>query len=60
MLIKEGKWYKGWRNITFSILNGACFIIGLAILGCGTYATVQHIIDQYNSGTVGGSFSCTA
>jgi len=57
-LIKEGKWYSGWHNITLSLLNGLIFVIGIAILGCGTYVSVQDIIDQYASGTVGGSFSC--
>lgn len=57
-LIKEGKWYVGWRNICLSIVNGCCFVIGLATLGLGTYASVQSIIDQYNSGSVRGSFSC--
>lgn len=58
ILIKEGKWYEGWKNITLSILNALCFIIGMAVLGCGTYAAVQDIIDQYNDGSVRGSFTC--
>ncbi|KAF1343783.1 N amino acid transport system protein [Delphinella strobiligena] len=58
MLIKEGKWYEGWKNITLSILNALCFIIGMAVLGCGTYAAVQDIVDQYNDGSVRGSFTC--
>lgn len=58
MLIKEGKWYDGWRNISLSILNAICFIIGLAVLGCGTYAAVQDIVDSYNNNSVRGSFTC--
>ncbi|KAK4508203.1 hypothetical protein PRZ48_001941 [Zasmidium cellare] len=57
-LIKEGKWNAHWRNITLSILNLGCLIIGVATLGLGTYASVQDIIDEYNSGSVRGSFSC--
>lgn len=60
LLIKEGKWYVGWKNICLSILNGLCFVIGLAILGCGTYASVKDIVDSYADGTVRGSFTCDA
>jgi hypothetical protein len=60
MLLKEGPWYKGWKNITLSIINGLVFCIGIAILGCGTYASVQDILDEYASGSVGSSFSCSA
>lgn len=57
-LIKEGKWYVGWRNITLSIVNALVFIIGIVVLGCGTYASVQDIIDNYSKGSVRGSFTC--
>ncbi|KAF2725022.1 hypothetical protein K431DRAFT_216491 [Polychaeton citri CBS 116435] len=58
MLIKEGSWRKDWKNICLSVINLGCLAIGLAILGCGTYASVQDIIDQYSSGSVRGSFTC--
>lgn len=58
MLIKEGKWNHGWKNITLSIVNGAIFVMGIAILGCGTYASVQDIMVKYSSGDVGSAFSC--
>ncbi|GAB7353818.1 hypothetical protein MBLNU459_g4193t1 [Dothideomycetes sp. NU459] len=58
MLIKEGKWNSDWKNICLSLLNGLCLIVGLGILGCGTYASVKDIIDQYGAGSVRGSFSC--
>lgn len=32
-LIKEGKWYHGWKNITLSILNAVILCIGVATLG---------------------------
>lgn len=57
-LIKEGKWYEGRKNICLSLLNGLCLVVGVAVLGCGTYAAVQDIVDQYNSGSVRGSFTC--
>ncbi|CAI6325357.1 unnamed protein product [Periconia digitata] len=49
-LIKEGKWYEGWKNICLSILNAIVFCMGLIILGCGAYASVQDIINQYAGG----------
>lgn len=33
-------------------------IIGLVILGMGTWASVQEIADQYASGDISGSFTC--
>ena len=57
-LVKKGKWYQGWKNISLSILNACIFIIGIAILGCGTYASVQDIVNQYNSNSVRGAFTC--
>lgn len=60
MLIKEGKWNHGWKNITLSILNGLILVIGIAVLACGTYASVQDIMVQYTSGSVGSPFSCKA
>jgi hypothetical protein len=59
-LIKKGKWYKGWKNITLSILNAIVFCIGIVVLVCGTYASVQDIMDEYASGSVGGSFACSS
>ncbi|EPQ31992.1 uncharacterized protein PFL1_00190 [Pseudozyma flocculosa PF-1] len=57
MLIKEGSW-RSKHNLTLSFANGATFVIGIAILGCGTYASVKDIINQNNSGDVRGSFTC--
>ena len=58
LLIKQGKWYEGRKNIALSILNGLCLAIGVAVLGCGTYASVQDILDKYSSGSVRSPFSC--
>lgn len=57
-LIKEGKWHRGWKNITLSIVNALVLVIGGIVLVAGTYASVQDIINQYNSGNVRGSFTC--
>jgi hypothetical protein len=59
-LVKEGKWYKGWKNITLSIVNALVFCIGLMVLACGTYASVQEIMDEYATGQVAGSFACSS
>ncbi|EME48356.1 hypothetical protein DOTSEDRAFT_67431 [Dothistroma septosporum NZE10] len=57
-LIKEGKWNANRHNIMLSIANGICFVIGVATLGLGTYASVKDIMSQYDSGSVRGSFTC--
>ena len=58
LLIKEGKWNATRWNTILSVVNAIVFVLGLLILVCGTYASVQDIIDQYNKGTVRGSFTC--
>lgn len=58
-LIKEGKWNKDAKNILLSATNLLVLVIGLLVLGCGTYSAVQDIIDQYNSGAVRTSFTCS-
>lgn len=60
VLLKEGSWRKGWKNISLSIVNGIIFIMGIVILGCGAYASIQDIMDKYASGKVGSPFSCDA
>jgi hypothetical protein len=59
-LVKTGKWNANLKNISLSILNSIVFLIGLAVLGCGTYASVEDIITQYTSGSVRGAFTCNA
>ncbi|CAN6653836.1 hypothetical protein TRVA0_026S02168 [Trichomonascus vanleenenianus] len=39
-------------------LNVFFIIMGFYILGPGTYATIQSIIDAFKEGTVGGAFTC--
>ena len=58
LLIKEGKWNATRWNTILSVINAAVFLLGLLILGCGTYASVKGIVDQYNNGSVRGSFTC--
>lgn len=58
MLIKEGRWWER-KNLLLSVSNGLCFVIGMVVLGVGTYASVADIIEQYKDGTVHGSFTCS-
>jgi hypothetical protein len=54
LLLKEGKWTSTWKNIGLSILNATIFLIGLLVLGSGTYASVQDIIlSRENSKSFG-------
>lgn len=57
-LVKKGKWNQGLHNISLSILNAIILVIGVIILGCGTYASVQDIVNQYNGNSVRGAFTC--
>lgn len=59
-LLKEGKWNRDWKNISLSIVNAVIFGIGLAILGCGTYASAKDIADKYSGGKVGSPFGCSS
>jgi len=57
-LIKQGKWNDGLKNISLSILNAFCLVIGIIILVAGTYAAVSDIISQYSGGDVRSPFTC--
>jgi hypothetical protein len=59
-LVKVGKWNANAKNISLSVLNAIVFVIGLVVLGAGTYASVEDIITQYNSGAVRSPFTCSA
>lgn len=59
-LVREGGCFSTTRNILLTLLNGAVLIIGIVILGAGTYASVEDIIHQYTSGEVRSAFTCSA
>ncbi|KAL8925827.1 MAG: hypothetical protein Q9208_003324 [Pyrenodesmia sp. 3 TL-2023] len=59
-ILKEGKWNATRKNVGLSIVNGAVLVIGVAVLVCGTYASVEDILGSYKTGSVGGSFTCSA
>jgi hypothetical protein len=44
VLLKQGKWYdrENWRA---AVCNGVVFVIGIVILGCGTYASVAELVS---------------
>jgi hypothetical protein len=57
-LVKEGKWNANTKNISLSVLNAIVLVVGVLVLGCGTYASVEEIIHLYGQGDVRGSFTC--
>ena len=59
-IVKEGKWNATRKNIFLSVVNALVFLVGMCILVCGTYASVEDILDSYKTGTVGGSFACSS
>ncbi|KAM0268080.1 hypothetical protein ACHAQH_010053 [Verticillium albo-atrum] len=57
MLIKEGKW-NAKENLAKSAGNALAFIIGIVVLVCGTYASIEEINLKFRNGTVSSPFSC--
>lgn len=55
-LVKQGN----VRAVLMALLNVAIILIGLFFLTAGTYASVQSIVDAFNSGQVGGVFTCAS
>ncbi|KAJ5111040.1 hypothetical protein N7532_001575 [Penicillium argentinense] len=59
MFIRQGSWFST-KNIVYSVVNILVLIIGLIVLGAGTYSSIVDIIKSYDEGTVGGVFSCSS
>lgn len=59
-LIREGGCFSSPKNIALTILNAFIIVVGLTILGAGTYASIQDIIDSYAGKSIGKPFSCKA
>lgn len=55
-LLKE----QGLVGYTMAALNIVIILIGFFFLSVGTYVSVQSIIDQFDSGSVGSVFSCAS
>ncbi|EPS31441.1 hypothetical protein PDE_06396 [Penicillium oxalicum 114-2] len=60
MFIREGAIFSSTKNMIFAALNAVILVIGLVVLGAGTYASINDIIISYDKGTVKGVFSCDA
>ncbi|KAI2785961.1 N amino acid transport system protein [Penicillium oxalicum] len=60
MFIREGGIFSSTKNMIFAALNAVILVIGLVVLGAGTYASINDIIISYDKGTVKGVFSCDA
>lgn len=43
-LLRKGKWYAK-ENLLNSIMNAFCFLIGIVVLVCGTYASIDDIVS---------------
>lgn len=57
-LIREGGCFSSAKNAALTTLNVVIIIVGLTILGAGTYASIQDIVDSYEGKSVGKPFSC--
>lgn len=54
----RGKWNKNWVNTSTTCIAIVAMVMGVFVLGAGTYGAVQSIIDNYANGLVSGAFSC--
>lgn len=43
-LIKQGRWYDR-QNISNALMCALAFVVGLVVLGCGTYASIFDIVS---------------
>jgi hypothetical protein len=50
LLIPRNEWFKGWKNILMSLGAILCFIIGVTVLGAGSYATIKDIVSHHARG----------
>ncbi|EGS21799.1 uncharacterized protein CTHT_0036670 [Thermochaetoides thermophila DSM 1495] len=57
MFVKEGSWFS-LKNMALSSANLVNLIVGLVVLGVGTYASVWDIDHRYDLGIVPDPFSC--
>ncbi|KAF4506636.1 hypothetical protein G6O67_006701 [Ophiocordyceps sinensis] len=56
-LLREGSWYAR-ENIVKTLMNAFCFLLGVIVLVCGTYASIVDIVHKFTDGKVGGVFTC--
>ncbi|KAA1473228.1 hypothetical protein DENSPDRAFT_839676 [Dentipellis sp. KUC8613] len=53
------KW-AGARRAAETLVNYGLIVLGVYILGAGTYVSIQSIVDSYNAGAVGKPFTCAS
>lgn len=51
MFIKEGKWYER-RNLALAAANALTFVVGVVVLGVGTYASIEDIVGSLSSPSI--------
>lgn len=56
-LLREGDWKKG-KNLFLTIANALIVLMGFVILVLGIYSSALDIKGEYDSGSIGGPFSC--
>lgn len=44
VLLKKGAWYEK-HNVKAALCNGGVFLIGIIVLGCGTYASIAQLVS---------------
>ncbi|KAJ5662633.1 uncharacterized protein N7477_010249 [Penicillium maclennaniae] len=59
LLIRKGSWLEP-MNLLLTVTNAFIFIIGMITLVGGTYSSIDDIINNYNTGSVRGVFTCAA
>ena len=45
LLTPRKDWFKGWKNVLMSLGSILCFLIGITVLGAGSYATIKDIVS---------------
>ncbi|GLI78081.1 hypothetical protein PoHVEF18_006380 [Penicillium ochrochloron] len=58
VLLCKGKWFSK-ENLPFAIINFLVFLMGLAVLVCGLYSSIDDIRNSYRTGSVRSPFSCS-
>ncbi|KAH6976452.1 transmembrane amino acid transporter protein-domain-containing protein [Ilyonectria sp. MPI-CAGE-AT-0026] len=58
LYMDQGSHRSSKRMMAVCALHCFTIVLGLFVTIAGTYTTIQSIINAYNSGTVGGAFTC--
>ncbi|KAH7353345.1 transmembrane amino acid transporter protein-domain-containing protein [Plectosphaerella cucumerina] len=56
-LLKEEHWYDK-KNRATAICNLLVFLVGIIVLGCGSYASFNQVVENFRNGLVKRPFSC--